>query len=966
MVFLKSLEIFGFKSFPDRVRVEFAEGITALLGPNGCGKSNVIDAIKWTLGEASSKALRADKMEDVIFNGTETRRQMNMAEVCLTIDNEAGLLNFEACEIAIKRRLYRSGESEYFINNQSVRLKDIKEMFWDTGVGKVAYSVMEQGKIDQILSSKPEERKYLFEEAAGITKFKIKRQEAERRLEKTQENMKVLYASVGEVKKQYDELKIQAEKTQKYKELKEELFNCEIDFQLLKLKRANEGLQLKNADDVALREEVKKIEDEIASLDGEVTINMDSVNAMQAELLGMQRELAKLDVERREKERQLQLYAKMEGELREKMQVNEARVVASKERLSNIIEEIDEKRGEIISLEKKYSNIEANIAEFEENIGISSNKLKSNIQEIQRKTQAIKEGDAKLSQLSLSLKQITEDIVTELDEKLKAQGTSIGQKEKEAEKIEFEIEKLITLSAERSALVKDFASIAMNGNAGIEVFMQKMIASFEETMKVGKELKERFEIYKNASLFFLDEFLSPQGIITKKRRIDDDIFSTKEKIESGKQAIDQLEAENAKIEEKIEEYKKTLTSLHIEKEKRKAEIQGIEKEADLLEKNERGERERLSELEAEVQSAREKMQQSTDEKLELEGEINIIENRGTTLLDGMQELQSTIQERNASLSGNKKRLEELTQKRMEALSSLEKLQMAKVAFETEIRNIKENFRERHSRQIVEFEERMSSITMSASQLREAQTKMKTELASMGSVNFMAIEEFKEKSERYEFLNGQLQDLEKARNDLKRITEEIKTESTQLFVTTYQKIKRNFHNMFRRLFGGGRAEVRLTDPSNVLDSGIDIFAQPPGKKLENIGLLSGGEKSMTAVSLLFATYMVKPSPFCLLDEIDAALDEQNVMRFIHTLKEFANVSQYIVITHNKKTVVGANAMLGVTMEESGVSKMIAIKLDANFEALKKEDAIVGDNFEDEDVDTEEVIIPPRPAKRTKEE
>ena len=239
---------------------------------------------------------------------------------------------------------------------------------------------------------------------------------------------------------------------------------------------------------------------------------------------------------------------------------------------------------------------------------------------------------------------------------------------------------------------------------------------------------------------------------------------------------------------------------------------------------------------------------------------------------------------------------------------------------------------------------------------------------MGHVNFMAIEEFKEVKTRHEFLTAQLQDLEKAQKDLLRITEEIRAESTQLFVDTYNKIKKNFHNMFRRLFGGGRAEVRLTDPDNVLDSGVDIFAQPPGKRLENIGLLSGGEKSMTAVSLLFATYMVKPSPFCLLDEIDAALDEQNVMRFINTLKEFANVSQYIVITHNKKTVVGANAMLGVTMEESGVSKMIAFKLDTNFDAIKKESAIAteGQEFVEEDVEKEDVVIPPRPSKRIKED
>ena len=348
-MFLKSLEIFGFKSFPDRISVDFAEGITALLGPNGCGKSNVIDAIKWCLGEGSYKALRADKMEDVIFSGTQTRAQMNMAEVCLTIDNEAGLLHLDTSEIAIKRRLYRSGENEYFINGESVRLKDIKEMFWDTGVGKAAYSVMEQGKIDQILSSKPEERKYLFEEAAGITKFKIKRLEAQRRLEKTQENVKVLYASLNEVKKQYDVLKVQADKTAKYKELKNEQFGCEIDIRLLKLKKLSEELALKKNDEANLRAEIDDVQKEIELLTSSLSENMDSVNAMQEDFLARQKELLRLDIERREKEDKLLLYVKMEGELQEKIKLNETHLQSSKERLQSTKEEIDEQKGEVLS-----------------------------------------------------------------------------------------------------------------------------------------------------------------------------------------------------------------------------------------------------------------------------------------------------------------------------------------------------------------------------------------------------------------------------------------------------------------------------------------------------------------------------------------------------------------------------------------------------------------------------------------
>ncbi|HPS44007.1 MAG TPA: AAA family ATPase, partial [Treponemataceae bacterium] len=235
-MFLKNLEIFGFKSFADRTRIEFADGITALLGPNGCGKSNVVDAVKWVLGEQASKAMRADKMEDVIFNGTESRKALNVAEVTLTIANENGLLNLDMSEIAIKRRLYRSGESEYYINNAPVKLKDIRELFWDTGVGKAAYSVMEQGKIDQILSSKPEERRYIFEEAAGITRFKVRGAEAERKLEKTEENMRQIEGILGEVKRSYDTLKIQADKTTKYRSLRDSIFENELDIQLLRLK----------------------------------------------------------------------------------------------------------------------------------------------------------------------------------------------------------------------------------------------------------------------------------------------------------------------------------------------------------------------------------------------------------------------------------------------------------------------------------------------------------------------------------------------------------------------------------------------------------------------------------------------------------------------------------------------------------------------------------------------------------
>jgi chromosome segregation protein len=282
---------------------------------------------------------------------------------------------------------------------------------------------------------------------------------------------------------------------------------------------------------------------------------------------------------------------------------------------------------------------------------------------------------------------------------------------------------------------------------------------------------------------------------------------------------------------------------------------------------------------------------------------------------------------------------------------LEKTHLEQVQIDTEIKNILDNFRETHSRDLMEFEERIFTITAPQGELREKLAQIRGQLRDLGQVNLMAPEEFTETKERYDFLTNQMADLTKAREDLENITAEIRAESSALFLVTYNKIKKNFHNMFRRIFGGGRAELRLQDQNHVLESGIEIYAQPPGKKLENITLLSGGEKSMTAVALLFATYMVKPSPFCLLDEIDAALDEQNVGRFVQLLREFGHTSQFIVITHNKKTVTGAGTLLGVTMEESGITKIISVRLE-NEASAAEPDPLPQEYYEEEEVEAEE--------------
>lgn len=964
-MFLKSLEIFGFKSFPDRVRIEFADGITALLGPNGCGKSNVVDAVKWVLGEQSSRTLRADKMEDVIFNGTESRKPLNIAEVSLTISNETGLLNLDVSEIAIKRRLYRSGESEYFINNQPAKLKEIRELFWDTGVGKVAYSVMEQGKIDQILSSKPEERRYLFEEAAGITKFKIKRQEAERKLEKTQENMRQIEGVLGEVRRSYDTLKVQSEKTIKYRELKDSVFDYERDIQLLRLKSFVDGLAAKKESIKEATEKRNSIQEQIDGIHNMLSENMDIVNEMEEKLTSFQTRVTSLAIEQKGKQEQVQIYNKRRAELKLKLSQLDARKAAIKEQLDNLRDDISEKSATVFEFKKRVADIEKNANEFAENIKLSSGKINSNKEKIAELENKILDLEALRVEMEESLKAITEDIVTELDRKLRSAGYSSSARMEAEKALEETLGRLKILISGRKNIFTDFAVIHNPASEDVKKFADNAVQSFSSLLEITNELEANLEKYKKSSAGFIDEFLAPQGIITKKRNVDNSVLQNRQTVEQCRKQIADLSKTNNELLVKIGEYRTTLEELRITKTQIEAQAENAETQVKLLERQLTSQQSLFKDLENEFFSEEKHLAQTEEDIAELEGEINSIEYEGRKLTDELEKLQNDISVKNSDLASKRGRMDKLTSELSKANSILEKFHFDIASLESDIRNTKDNFRERHSRDLMEFEERMFTITESTSELRTNLSSIKQKLETLGNVNLMAPEEFDGVKERYEFLNKQISDLDKAREDLQRITDEITAESTELFLDTYNKIKKNFHNMFRRLFGGGRGEIRLTDPQKVLESGIEIFAQPTGKKLENIGLLSGGEKSMTAVALLFATYMVKPSPFCLLDEIDAALDEQNVTRFVTTLRGFANVSQYIVITHNKKTVLGAKTMLGVTMQESGVSKVIAIKLDAESEQTVKNMDLLEENFEKEDVAPEEgVYLPPHPPKRIK--
>jgi len=929
-MFLKRLTIHGFKSFADRTEIEFSDGITALLGPNGCGKSNVVDAVKWVLGEHAIKSLRAEKMEDVIFGGTEARKPLNVAEVTLGVANETGLLPIDMPEIEIKRRLYRSGESEYFINGAQVRLKDIRELFWDTGIGKTAYSVMEQGKIDQILSSKPEERRYLFEEAAGITRFKERGAEAEGKLAKAEENVRRVELILNEVKRSHDSLIIQSEKTLKYRTLRDEIFNCELDIQLLRLKQFRYERDERNETLRRRTEDRDRIRSEMEAENKALEANMDEVNSMEARLVELQKNIYGLALEKNARENEIRLFNEQRGENKIKIGQDEEREKQSLRKITDLNSDAAGQDAVVGDLRKQCEGIEENIRSFEENIQLASSRINENEKEALKADEDIHNIGKELAALEKDLAIITDDIVAELDAGLKKAGYSAAERKNAEAALNETLGRLRTVLSGKEALIHDLASVTAAGSsidtAELERITKTLAEGLAEAAAGAEKAESLFKNYLEYSPTFIDEFLAPQGIITRKRTLDTNIRNVKDSIEERRQRIKNLQNENINLMSKIDEYRATLENMKVNRAHMNARAQSAEEQARLIRRELSGQESLLKNIRDELGLYRKRLEEIDGRINALHEEITGLEEKTSAFTAELGKLEKDIRKRNDNVAGKKA----VINKRMAELSkvqeALEKIHLELVQSETEIKNIQENFRETHSRDLMEFEERIFLITEAPAKLREKLASAKNQMRELGSVNLMAPEEFAETKQRYDFLTGQIADLEKARKDLENLTSEIRQESSALFLETYNRIKKNFHNMFRRLFGGGRAELRLSDPNHVLESGIEIFAQPPGKKLEHLSLLSGGECSMTAVALLFATYMVKSSPFCLLDEIDAALDEQNVVRFVHLLREFSDSSQFIIITHNRKTVTGAGTLLGVTMEESGVTKLIAVRLE----------------------------------------
>ena len=919
MALIKRVELLGFKSFPERTVVDFSAGISAVVGPNGCGKSNVVDAVRWVLGEQNPRALRAERMEDVIFGGTESRSRVSVAEVTLVLDNSDHTLPVDVSEVEVRRRLYRSGESEYLVNRQAVRLRDLRDIFLDTGVGKNAYSVMEQGRIDMLLAAKPEQRRQVFEEAAGIARYRTRAAEADRKLHHTRQNMAQVNTIIAEVKRSRDVLANQVERASQYRNLQERIFGAERDLELIRLRELEARRASIEANLGTARERHERLRERSLRAREALQKNSDHTRTLEAEVVELQRQLYGVDLQR--------------GDTRERMVTTRERIVESERSVAGYR---DRERGvaarivELQQLRERRQEEAAKTAAHLRELRQSRDSAKAEIADLQRRVRenadvaaqanaAVQTEDQRLAELRERLRTTTDDIVASLDTGLQAAGYSPEARAAAEEEI--------------ARLIRELhATLAADGAAG----------SAPERLRTARgqvrQLDELIKSYGTLTSTVVDDFLSPQGIVTQKRQLDEELGAAVARIAQQRGRAEAARRDNEQLAARIEGQQRRIHDLQVESTRSAALREGLTAECEQIGDQIAEQQSRRGELTRDQQNAAQGIATLNQALHDLEARGERLAEQDTSLRARLAELDGELQQQSARRAAHERTVQQLQEKLQRAAGGIERLQLRATEVATEIRTTLRTFQEVHAQDLSQFELDITQ-SESRSELRATLARLREEMRHLGQVNLMASEQFREVNERFQFLRAQLDDLETATRDLSQIAEQIHAESSNLFRQAFEDIRREFQAMFRRLFGGGRTELKLTDPDALLESGIEFYAQPPGKKLENITLLSGGERALTAVALLFALYRIRPSPFCILDEIDAALDDENVGRLVELLTEFSADTQFLVVTHNKRTAGGASHLFGITMEEQGVSRLVTLRLPAAARSPERELAAV---------------------------
>lgn len=1189
-MYFKKLELVGFKSFLNKTVLKFEPGVTAVVGPNGCGKSNVVDAIKWVLGEQSAKSMRSSAMQDVIFNGTEKQEPVNMAEVCLTLSNEDRMLPVDFDEVTIARRLYRTGESEYLLNKTPVRLTDIRNLLMGTGIGTSSYSVVEQGRMDMILSSRPEERRYLFEEASGITRYKTKKREALLKLERTQENLVRVNDIVREVERQIKAIERQARKAERYKARFENLKELDLKFSYNKYKNLS-------TDDSSMHEEYSKFKERaeelstmieeaqtgLADLREEYSNGLDDLQRSQQEIMRINSDI---DMNRhtirtnRERIEELQKFVeRLDWEIEEvtgRKDELKTRLDALQTRHSEVKAKRQKKQDEVNAAEETLNSIKSNMEMYRHELTLSREKT-VDIEAEQTKTKNLliklnadiqnmysREKRLKMEKRNVELEQ--ENSVQELksvDEKVQDAKADLENKKKEFDTFieeytakqrklseyinerrgkesrlneirprrEF-LEKLLTEREGMGESVKKIMSLVDSGDQMVqgvhgilseivsvrdeyEESIEKVLGDFANAIVVdNRQVADRVTAYladnslESASFIILEELskLSQSGAADpiKKGTIDDithvltanepyskalktilrdafvtvspeaarmfiddndtfrgriicekgevfqrglhssrnfsdkevvPLFGRKEKVEglieeehsltneigaftariteieswltdsairkdnlevqlrdkqmdyagmaqrrsSVKEKLDSLTQELAILDSEIEEensqvlqlkeegeqlnkrlqeledasaqlkkseddYQKSIHECNLWREETlylvsdaKAELFGFTKEEESLFEALERERDSFKRIDSEVAGKCDRIKENGERISRYQEEIRQLEQTSiekekcmeakklevSDLQARKDRLAETISMEDEKIHQNEKELEALRDKTRDLDIMKKEVEYKRNAI---VEKMLDTYKVDISRTEIEIEE-----DINWEEVQENIRQMREQLDKMGEVSLGAVEEHKQLEERFAFLTKQRDDLESARESLMQAIYKINRTTKKMFMETFEKIKKEFNDYFRMLFNGGKGDIVLQDESNILECGIDIIVRPPGKKLHNIMQLSGGEKAMTAIALIFAIFKVNPSPFCILDEIDAPLDESNIVRFCRVLQEFLKLSQFIIVTHNRMTIQLADVLYGITMEQRGVSKMVSVKFAEEKEA-----------------------------------
>ena len=1180
-MYLKRLEMQGFKSFADKTVLEFMPGITAVIGPNGSGKSNISDSIRWILGEQSMKSLRGTKTQDIIFAGTQSRKSLGFAEASLVFDNTDGTLPIEYSEVTVTRKIYRSGETGYYINKAPCRLKDVVELFMDTGIGRDGYSIIGQGKIDEILSNKSEDRRHIFEEAAGIVKYRSRKEETEKKLEQTKLNLLRINDILTEIEGNLEPLQMQADKAKKYLNLKEELKNIEVGlfiYNIEKYKQALEELtsdeeimnstlnqeegklekikilkeelkdrideitlQIENMQNIGFesQKEIEKLNSNINLAEAKIKNNIENTELYQKEIKELEEKIENLkqDIEQKQnkKDNLKQNKEKFENELKakeeelkkltEKLSSKEIEIEAKKKQVEENIDkkyelqtEISTQTANIDNIEKRQKQIkqeiDANILNLDrtrmkrEDIAkgfyqIENNRNKvlksienidSQKQEIDKKikefdlqiinntndmrmkqsrynflveTEKEKEGYIKsVKSLLIDCEKIKElgkgmhgvlaniisvpseyetaiemclgaslqNIVTDTEEDAKKlvehlrknnlgrasflpitsvkgkkldsiKGKKIGVVGVASDLVKFDkkYEQIIFSLLGRTVVVDNMQNainLAKENNYSFRIITIEgdvinpsgaitggsvakktvnILGRSREIEVLEKELKglrnkiskleEDKEKYVNSSENIIEEV---QSLEKQLQEIDITYATEKQRIISIDENIEQIQNRIDKLKEEVEKTEKSKNETLASKQKNKECIEKMSKQNEEDQKiidefsNANKESQKyiddlnlditnlkisvssFNESEVSIQEMTEMIMKeiethtknkdnkclqiknaiSENDKLKIEientkQEIEKVKSKVSNSGENIDKMKKERIEKNEKLS---KKEEEQTEqfKRIEDLKAqITKIEVKKTKTEEDITDVINKMWEEYELTPNNAGEYQKPENVAVTQRRV--NVLRTDIKELGSVNVDSIEEYKKLKDRYDFMCEQRLDLEDTMSKLRKVIQDMTETMKQQFKEKFEIINKNFGEVFKELFGGGMAEVTLTDEENILECGIDITVQPPGKKLQNMTLLSGGEKAFTAIALLFAILKINPAPFCVLDEIEAALDDVNVYRYAEYLKKFAKETQFLVITHRKGTMEAADTVYGVTMEEKGISKLLSMKL-----------------------------------------